>query len=140
MTTLDPTTPAGARALERLHGDRIAWLTTTDPDGGPQSSPVWFVFEDGEVRIYSWIRAARNENIRERPKVSFHIETEDDGDAYATMEGVARFEPGAPPASTDPAFMAKYAAKIAEYGWTTGYYDEHYPHAIRIAPTRWRVG
>jgi PPOX class probable F420-dependent enzyme len=140
MTTPDPTTTAGARALERLGTDLIGWLTTTNPDGGPQSSPIWFLWAADEIKIYSWVRAPRNENIRERPRVAFNLDTEDRGDSYATMEGIARFDPDAPPASTDAAFMAKYGSMINGYGWTPGYYDVNYPFVIRIEPTRWRVG
>ena len=48
---IDPATKIGARALERLATDRIAWLTTVDADGQPQSMPIWFLWEPdpGEV-------------------------------------------------------------------------------------------
>jgi len=140
MTQLDPTTTAGARALERLACERMAWLTTTNPEGGPQSSPIWFLWQDDEILVYSWIRAPRNENIRERPLVAFHLETEDGGDSYVTMEGTARIDPDPAPASTVAPFMAKYQPVIEGYGWPDGYYDEHYPVLIRITPQRWRVG
>ncbi len=138
--TIDPTTTAGARALERLATATTGWLTTVNPDGAPQSSPIWFVWEDGELRLYSWIRAPRNDNLRERSAVAFNLDTEEEGDAYVTMEGTARVDPAAGPASGDPPFMAKYRGRIEGYGWTTDYYDATYPHVIRITPTRWRVG
>lgn len=138
--TIDPTTAAGARALERLATATTGWLTTVNPDGAPQSSPIWFVWEDDELRLYSWIRAPRNDNLRERPAVAFNLDTEEEGDAYVTMEGTARVDPSAGPASGDAPFMAKYRGRIEGYGWTTDYYDATYPHVIRITPIRWRVG
>ena len=40
-----------AHALERLRTDMIFWLTSVTPAGQPQTFPVWFLWEDGEVRI-----------------------------------------------------------------------------------------
>ncbi len=140
-TTIDPTTTAGARALERLANETIGWLTTVNPDGAPQSSPVWFVWEDGEVRLYSWIRAPRNDNLARAPAPSRSTST-----PRRTAIRTSRWrappgvDPGAGPASGDERFMAKYRGRIEGYGWTTDYYDATYPHVIRIAPTRWRVG
>jgi PPOX class probable F420-dependent enzyme len=138
--TLDPATPAHAKALERLADDKIAWLTTVDPDGQPQASPIWFLWDDGEVLLFSDRRARRNGNLQDQPRVAFNLHTTAGGGEVITMEGTARLVPDEPPSSTNAAYQAKYGAWIAEYGWTTDWFDEHYPHAIRIRPTRWRVG
>ncbi len=92
------------------------------------------------ITVYSHKRAARNGNIEERPLVSFNLDTEDHGDAYVTIEAEARFDPDAGPASTDPVFLAKYAAMIASAtAGSPAYYDTEYPVVLRITPTRWRV-
>jgi PPOX class probable F420-dependent enzyme len=139
MTTLDAATDAGARALERLGGDTIGWLTSVNPDGQPQSSPVWFLWADGEILVYSRIRAPRNENIRERPLVSFSLNTDLGGDEVVTMEGTARIDPDGPAPSANPAYLGKYLPKIQGYGWTVEYFEANYPVVVRITPTRWRV-
>jgi hypothetical protein len=38
-------------ALERLDRDMIGWLTTVTPDGQPQTFPIWFLWEAGEVLV-----------------------------------------------------------------------------------------
>ena len=38
--TLDPASDDGARALRRLETELIAWMTTVNPDGQPQASPI----------------------------------------------------------------------------------------------------
>ena len=61
--TLDPSTEGGARTLARLATELIGWLTTTNPDGQPQSSPIWFEWLGDEILIYSRKRAPRNGNV-----------------------------------------------------------------------------
>lgn len=139
MTMLDPTTKAGSRALVRLASDKIGWLTTVNPDGQPQSSPVWFLWGDGEVLVYSGKRAPRNENLVDRPLVSFNLNTNPGGGDVATMEGVARIDGAGPPASANTAYLAKYGSMLDDYGWTPEYFAGEYPVVVRITPTRWRV-
>lgn len=140
--TLDPMTTAGARALERLRDERIAWLTTVDPAGQPYASAIWFLWDAdaGEVLVYSGKRAMRNANIADNPRVAFNLHTDASGGDYVSMEGVARMAPDEPPSSKNPPYLAKYQAWIEGYGWDDAYFDREYPFAIRITPTRWRVG
>lgn len=137
--TIDPMTPTGARALQRLAEEKIGWLTTVDPDGVPQSSPIWFLWRDGELLLYSWRRAPRNGNVEDRPGVAFNLNTDAEGGDVVTMEGVARFDPATPPAPEDVEYMAKYGSMIAGYDWTPDFFAAEYPIAIRVVPTRWRL-
>ena len=138
--TLDPATDDGARALERLEGELIGWLTTVNPDGQPQSSPIWFLWTNGELLVYSRTRAPRNDNIADRPLVSFNLNTDAKGEDVLTAEGAARDVPDEPPASVNAAYLAKYQGMLDEYEWTAEWFAEHYSVAIRIRPTRWRFG
>ena len=135
----DPTTEAGARALARLDGDIVGWLTTINPDGQPQSSPVWYLWTDGEILLYSNKRAPRNGNIAERPLVSFHLNTDETGDQVVTAEGQARIVPDGPRAIDEPAYMAKYQPMLDSYGWSVEYFMAEYPVVVRVTPTRWRI-
>jgi PPOX class probable F420-dependent enzyme len=139
MSAPVPSNDAGARALGRLAIDTVGWLTSTNPDGQPQSSPVWFLWADGEILVYSHKRAPRNENIRERPLVSFNLNTDASGDEVVTMEGIARIDPAGPDASANPAYLAKYLPNIQGYGWTAESFEADYNVVVRITPTRWRV-
>ena len=139
MTTLDPATTGGAHAIERLATEKIGWLTTVDLNGQPQSSPIWFLWVDDEVFLYSHKTAKRNANLAERPQVAFNLNTDPGGDDVVTMEGVARFDPDGPPCSQHPAYLEKYGGFLADYGWDAGHMDREYPIVVRITPTRWRV-
>jgi Pyridoxamine 5''-phosphate oxidase. len=136
---LDPSTKPGARALQRLETEPIGWLTTVNPDGQPQASPIWFVWRDRELLVYSHKRAPRNANVEARPLVAFNLNTDARGDDVVTMEGVARIDLGIRPSSADPDFQAKYRDLIADYEWTPEWLSSEYPIPIVVRPTRWRL-
>ena len=139
-TTIDPASQAGARTLERLEAELIGWLTTTNPDGQPQSSPIWFQWTGDEVLIYSGKRAPRNGNVADRALVAFNLNSDAVGGDVVTMEGGARIDSVFPPAHENPAYIAKYQALLDDYGWTAEYFAGEYPVAILVRPTRWRLG
>jgi PPOX class probable F420-dependent enzyme len=140
MRTLDRATEAGRKALRRLDTELIGWLTTINPDGQPQSSPVWFLWLRGQLLVYSHIRAPRNANVEANPCVSFNLNTDPDGDEVVTMEGEALIDLSLPASSANPAFLAKHRHMLDRYGWTPEWLAENYPVPIVITPTRWRLG
>lgn len=137
--TLDPATDAGAAALEHLRTDKTGWLTSVGASGQPYSSPIWFLWDDGELLVYSHRRARRNADIAARPLVSFNLNTDASGDELLTMEGTARIDGDGPSAAANPVYLAKYEPHITAYGWTVDWFAAEYPVAIRITPTRWRT-
>lgn len=139
MNELDPTTKLGTRTLDQLANDPVGWLTTVNPDGQPQSSPVWFVWRDGEILIYSHKRAPRNGNIEDRPLVAFNLNTDPSGEEVATMEGMARIDLRIRPAVADPDYQAKYGQRIAGHGWLPEWHSGEYPVPIVVHPVRWRL-
>ena len=139
VDSLDAATEDGARALRRLDTELVAWLTTVNPDGQPQASPIWFLWDGQELLLYSMTRAPRNGNIEDRPLVAFNLESGLDGEDVVTAEGAARIVPDEPPASANPTYLAKYKRMFDAYGWTPDWYAERYSVPIRIRPTRWRL-
>ena len=139
VESLDAATADGARALRRLETDLIGWLTTVNPDGQPQASPIWFLWDGEELLIYSMTRAPRNGNIEDRPLVAFNLESGVDGEDVVTAEGEARIVPDEPPASANPTYIAKYQGMLDAYEWTPEWFSGRYSVPIRIRPRRWRL-
>ena len=138
--TIDPATDDGAKAIKRLETELVAWMTTINPDGQPQASPIWFLWEGDEILMFSWSRAPRNANVADRPLVAFNLEAGVDGEEVVTAECEARIVPDEPPASANPTYLAKYKGMFDKYGWTPDWYANRYSIPIRLRPTRWRVG
>jgi len=133
--TLDPSDERHVHAAERLERELIGWLTTVTPDGRPQAMPIWFLWDDGEILFYSQAKSIRNRNLRANPRVSFHLGDRSGGDVVR-IEGEARFYQDAIPGKDNIAYLAKYRGLLDEYEWTGEYFTEHYPHAVRIRPTK----
>jgi len=131
---IDAGTKAGAHALERLQGERIAWLTTVTPAGQPQTLPIWFIWEDGTILFYGKKVAVRNANLRQNPRVAFHLSDDGAGGDIVEIEGQAVLDAAAPSSKDHPAYLDKYAELLASYGWTPEYFAQEYPHAYRITP------
>jgi PPOX class probable F420-dependent enzyme len=139
MTILDESKPKHAAAQQRLGSEPIVWLTTVSPSGQPQSTPVWFLWADGEFLIYGAAKGPKNASIEANPQVSLHLEGNGQGSDNVIFEGQARIDPDGPRAEDVPGYLAKYQPFIDRYGWTAAGFSDDYPHVIRISPSRARI-
>jgi PPOX class probable F420-dependent enzyme len=139
MTVLKTEEPAHAAAAARLQAEPIIWLTTVAPSGQPQSTPVWFLWNDDAFLIYGAANGPKVSNIDSNPRVSLHLEGNGRGGANVIFEGRARIDPAGPRADAVPAYIAKYREFLDSYGWTPESFAADYPHVIRVSPTRARI-
>jgi PPOX class probable F420-dependent enzyme len=128
------TPPPEARAL--LDRAEVIWLTTVSPDGQPQTSPVWFLFDDPEFIVYSRPDAPRIGNLRANPLVSLNL-IDDRSPRAVSIEGTAA-PVGGPPATDNPAVVTKYAEALARMGTTAEWFAAEFSQPVIIKPTRWR--
>jgi PPOX class probable F420-dependent enzyme len=139
MPILNQEEPAHAAAADRLKAEPISWLTTVTRAGQPQSTPVWFLWADGEFLIYGAANGPKTQNIESNPRVGLHLEGNGRGGANVIFEGNARLDPAGPRAEEVPAYIDKYREFIDSYGWTPASFSADYPHVIRVSPTRVRI-
>ena len=130
---------ASAALTERLRTESVAWVTTVTPGGQPQSSPVWFLWDEGVFLVYAQPHSWKVRNTRANPKVSLHLNSDEHGGEVATFEGSAQIADGHPQAHEVPAYLAKYRDGIASIGMTPEEMGSEYAAALRITPTRVRV-
>ena len=135
---LDTTTPAGRRLLQRLRDEVIAWLVTVRRDGQPQPSPVWFLWQDPDILVYSQPTAGKLRNLQSNPRVALHFGEDERGGDVSVIEGTAEVDRSLPPAEAIAEYVAKYQGPIAALGWTPASFAADYsvPLRIRIARTR----
>lgn len=135
---IDTATEFGARVARRLAEEQVVWLTTVGPDGTPQPSPVWFLWDGETVLMYSQRDRPKLRNIGRSPRVSLAFNTDANGDDVVILTGDARIDDAAPPATAIPEFLAKYVGGMAHVGQTAEEFARDYPVAVRVRPTKVR--
>ena len=128
-----------AHAEKRLRDEKIAWLTTVRRDGQPQSSPVWFLWRDGEVVVYSRPTTQKVRNVQANGKVAVHLRDIDEGEDIISIEGEATIDERYPSAAAIPAYVTKYRVMITDLGMEPNGFAKDYSVPIRIRPTRMRI-
>jgi PPOX class probable F420-dependent enzyme len=126
-------------AVARLRREKVAWLTTVRRDDQPQSSPVWLLYIDGEIVVYSKPTTQKVRNVRANAKVAVHLRDVDDGSDIVSIEGTAAIDESYPPAAAIPAYLTKYRAMIADINMDPDSFAKSYSVPIRIRPTKIRV-
>lgn len=135
--TIDESDPKGPQVIERLRNDRIGWLTTVATDGTPQTSPIWFLWGDNSILVYS-LDSPRARNIVNHPRVSLHLDGNGRGGDIVVLEGTATIDESMPPCADNSEYLAKYEAVMDGNGWTPQWFGDKYHVPIRIAVTKYR--
>jgi len=130
---------ASAALAERLRTENVAWITTVTPAGQPQSSPVWFLWDGGTFVVYAQPDSWKVRNARTNPKVSLHLNSDEQGGGVVTFEGSAQVLDGHPQVHEVPAYLEKYRDGIASIGMSPEQMGAEYATALGITPTRVRV-
>lgn len=76
-----------------LDAPRVGTLGTTNPDGSPLLTPVWFAREGDEIWLAIGPNSLKARNIRCDPRVMYAV-TDESGYTYVTIQGRARLESG----------------------------------------------
>lgn len=59
---------------QRLCTDEMAWLVTVRPDGRPHSVPVWFLWEQTTILIWSKPNTQKMRNLHHNPAIIFTLD------------------------------------------------------------------
>jgi PPOX class probable F420-dependent enzyme len=109
---------APMEGLPESHADlleaEVATLATTTADGTPNQTEVWFLHEDGKLKLSLNDTRLKTKHLRARPKCSLLILDLQNPYRYVDFRGVARIEEDA-----DYSFAervgAKYKADLREH-------------------------
>lgn len=135
----DPATPFGRRVRDRFRDEEVIWLTTVGRDGTPQPNPVWFSWpSEEEILTYNMPAAHRLVHIAERPAVSLHFNSAEDGNDVVVARGIAERVDGEPPPHESPTYLAKYRAAMLEISGSLEAFASAYPVPVRVRMTRIR--
>ena len=137
---IDFTSKLGRKAKRHLKQEYFIWLTTVDSNGAPQPRPVWFIWEDDSILVYSQPSAFKLRHIINNSHVSLHFNTLDTKgeEDVIVLGGVARIDPNAKPANKVPAYLRKYREGIKGLNAEPEPFAKEYSTAIRITLTSLR--
>lgn len=130
--TADPTdtTPSVPQShVDLLDRPLFAHLATIRPDGSPQSSVMWFVWDGERMRITHTKNRQKFANLEHEPRVSFSIADPDDSYRALKVRGVVE--------STvdDDADASFYAGLQQRYGMSYPITDADVRVVITVRPT-----
>jgi nitroimidazol reductase NimA-like FMN-containing flavoprotein (pyridoxamine 5'-phosphate oxidase superfamily) len=114
----------------------VGVLAIDEPGRGPLASPIWYAYENGEIRINIARDSKKAELIEGAGRASMAVQTEAAPYKYATVEGPARLEPG---------WHDHLGMAIRYLGEAFGkWYDEQNPETdasmtLVLVPENWRT-
>ena len=71
-----------------LHSKQFAHVATIRPDGSPQSSPMWFVWDGEYIKIAPLKASKKYANIKRDPRIAISISDVANPYVYAEFRGV----------------------------------------------------
>jgi PPOX class probable F420-dependent enzyme len=126
-----------AHVEARLRTNLMAWLTTVNAAGRPDSVPVWFlVLDDDRILIYSQPGKAKLRNIAANPNVALGLDVTDIGRDIIRFEGTAAHLAEHAKADQVPAYIAKYTERVGAIFGTIEKFASAFSEAIVITPSR----
>jgi PPOX class probable F420-dependent enzyme len=103
MALLDVARSDDCHTSQRLSQEPIIWLCTVRPDGRPHNVPVWFMWHDPMILIFSMAKTAKVNDMQRSPAVSLALDSADGGQDVVIAEGRAEFVT----ADRHPHFLAR---------------------------------
>jgi PPOX class probable F420-dependent enzyme len=135
---LDTGTDFGAMAARRLREEGVMWLTTVDPAGAPQPTPIWFHWDGETILIFSHPTVAKVRNIKASPKVALSFNSDVHGGSVVVFTGQARIADTPPDEARLTEYLTKYAEGIRSLNMTPEQMLAEYSTVILVTPEKVR--
>lgn len=122
---------------KRLGSELIIWLATAGLDGKPHNVPVWYEMDGETVLIYSEPENRKIRNIRHQQHVVLALDTADEGEDVAIIQGTAELLSQPTVELMTDGFAAKYAHLFPRIDSSAEKMKAQYSQAIRVTPTKY---
>lgn len=129
-----PFAPSGD-VLHRLRSEQVIWFTTMTSAGAPQPTPVWFLWQDDSIVIFSQPDTPKVRAIRRNPHVSLNLNSSPHGGDVVILSGTATLDDGSLRADEIPAYIEKYRDGIASIDMNPETFAADFRQAIVTRPT-----
>lgn len=130
---IDLTTEFGQRVQRRLKGEQIIWLTTVAGSGRAYPRPVWFLWKEGEILIYSQPETFKLQHIQQNPEVALNFDSDGRGGDIIIFSGTAVIDSNHPPADQVADYIGKYEGGLQRIGMTPASFAASYSVPVRVS-------
>jgi PPOX class probable F420-dependent enzyme len=124
------------RVEERLRSDKMIWLITVRADGRPHSVPVWFLWENATILIFSKPNNQKIRNLRQNHYVTLTLDDTKNGHDVVIIEGTAELLEREVGHTTLQTYGEKYREGLRGIGVTAEEFTTLYSQLIRVTPVR----
>lgn len=119
--------------MQELETEHVVWMTTIGGTSDtPQPNLVWYLYQDGDVIVYTQPNALRLKNIAQNPRISLNFDSKEDGEQMTVLTGTAAIDDTTPAIIDNPAYLEKYDEGITFIGHTRESMSTTYNVPIRI--------
>ena len=133
---LDMTNKRHARIDARLRSDLMMWLSTVRPDNRAHLVPVWFLWKDGFIYVFSK-PDQKMRNLEQNNSVMLGVDDTKGGNDPIMLGGDAELMKHADlPPEVHEAYAAKYGERLKEFDWTMESMAAEYSEVIKITPSK----
>ena len=129
---IDLSTEFGQRVQRRLKGEQIVWLTTVADSGRAYPRPVWFLWQEGEVILFSQPDTFKLKHIQNNPQVALHFDSDGRGGDIVVFTGTACMDTDYPSADQVPDYLSKYDVGLQRIGMTPASFAASYSVPVRV--------
>lgn len=129
---MNATVPGSLADLLSWEAKALAHLATIGPDGAPQTSPVWFHWEDGHIRVSVYETSQKLKNIRRDPRVALSVVDPSDDYRYLELRGkvvALDRDPGM-------AYITRLSGKYLGLDYYPWYEDGQVEVVVTVEPVR----
>ena len=135
---IDTNTEFGQRVTRRLLEEEIIWLTTVSKNGTAQPRPIWFLWEDETVLMYSKPNTFKLAHIKRNPRIALNFDGNGQGGDIIVFTGECQIDETAPRADDHAEFAKKYQDGIKRINMTPKTFADTYSVALRVKLTNLR--
>lgn len=134
---IDFTSEFGQTVKRHLEEDYFIWLTTIDSNLTPQPRPVWFIWDNDSVLIFSEPKTHKVQHIKKHKKVALHFNTVDTKGEQDVIvfAGEAILDSNIPSADEVSTYLKKYETGLTDLEMTPDEFCKKYLTAIRVTPS-----
>ncbi|SRR5258708_7400166 len=115
---------------ERLRSNEMIWLITVRPDGRPHSVPVWFLWDNATILIFSRQNNQKIRNLRQNHYVTLALDNTNNGHDVAILEGTAELLERSEACEALLAYGEKYREGLQKIGITAEQFTMLYLETI----------